>query len=298
MKARRLVAGVAAAAMMSGISAMGAWASKPEYVTITFDPNGKTAFEPIKVKIETGTALYDKVNSFDFHSVFYDSNDNLYEDGDYVIDDYSIDTEGKNWCDFEEHIFNEDTTLYAQWDIKIPSIGAVYDPDCAGNTVEDFLKDQVRGFGGGSAEYNYGLSFIREFGSDTALDRSDVLEAGKTYHVILDFEEIDDDHAFGYFTKKYVNGRDVTEDEHYYADSIDIVFTPEKWQLGNVDMNEPEKGVTAKDVMTIIQLANGNKKLSGDAQFMASDINQDYVLNYKDAMLTIREYKKPGSVIK
>ena len=297
MKARRLLVGAMAAAMMSGISAIGAWASKPEYVTVTFDPNGKKAFEPIKVKLETGTTLYDKVNSFDYHSVFYDSNDNLYEDGDYVIDDYSVDTEGKNWCDFDEHIFNEDTTLYAQWDIKIPSIGAVYDPDCAGNTVDDFLDNQVKGFGGGYAEYDYEDSFIKEFDSNTTLDRSDVLEAGKTYHVILDFDEIGNDHAFGDFTKKYINGRDVTEDEHYWSDSIDIVFTPTEWQLGNVDMKEPENGVTVKDVMTLIQLANGNKKVSGDAQFCAANCLWDDAINYKDVMLAIREYKIPGSVV-
>ncbi|MBQ8107702.1 MAG: hypothetical protein IJ129_03030 [Ruminococcus sp.] len=293
---KKLLTAVLAASVISTNAAMGA--SAEEYVTVTFDPNGVEAFEPIKLQIQKGTTLEDRANDFVDSMVFCDEDGNDWCYGDLVIDYYYFDTEGKNRCDLAEHIFDADTTLYAQWLYKIPSIGAVYDPDCAGNTVEDFLKDQVRGFGGGSAEYNYVLSFIREFGSDTALDWSDVLEAGKTYHVILDFEEIDDDHAFGYFTKKYVNGRDVTEDEHYYADSIDIVFTPQKWQLGNVDLKEPEKGVTAKDVMTIIQLANGNKKLSGDAQFMASDINQDYVLSYKDAMLTIREYKKPGSVIK
>ena len=297
MKARRLLAGVAAAAMMSGISAIGAWAGNPEYVTVTFDPNGKKAFQPIKVQIEKGSTLFNEVNGFDSHLVFYDSNGNIFVDGDYVIDDYFFDTEGENWCDFNEHIFNEDTTLYAQWTKEVREIRVVYSPSVVNIPVSVFLRQGFRVSDKALYHINSEYSYVIDLEKDKQMAGNDVFEEGKRYRAVIDIDTNEEDVVFANYSrmKAYINGRDVT-DEMTGPDTVVFEFTPEYWVWSNVDMKEPQKGVTIKDVMTLIQLANGNKKPASDGQYVAADINEDTVVNYKDVMLAIREFKNPGSL--
>ena len=296
MKAGRILASLMAAAVMSVCGAVGA--SAEEYVTVTFDPNGVEAFEPIKVKIRKGTTLTDSVNGFDSDKVLYDSEGKSYCVGDKLFSGYySYDTEGEQLCYFKKDVFNKDTVLYADWDTIINELRAVYDPDLAGKEVME-LKYYLSKV---CEPDKYMLSSDTEVylkGTSEPLDEHDVLEEGKTYSVYLmllpqkgiRFDTISNMNMF-------INGRDVTELKSF-SNAIRFYMTPEKWQLGNVDLKEPEKGVTAKDVMTLIQLANGNKKYNTDGQYVAADMNKDTAVNYKDVMLAIREYKKPGSVIK
>ena len=294
---KKLLTAVLAASVISTNAAIGA--SAEEYVTVTFDPNGVEAFEPFTLKLVKNTAMWDEVNEVIYSDLYYDGYGDYFHTDAKRMTAYYLDKEGKEKVEFSTYTFDKDITLYAQWEDLTPikNIWVVYDPDCEGMTVEEFLKNNIQDRSGDdSFVFDQEDSDIVDMATEEYLQRDDVLKAGQEYYVMLDFDE-DMTHWFTHQTNRKVIGRDLGKYPKF-VDGIDFYFTPQKWQLGNVDMKEPEKGVTVKDVMTLIQLANGNKKLSGDAQFMASDINQDYVLNYKDAMLAIREYKKPGSVIK
>ena len=295
MKAKRLLAGAMAAVMMGAVSAMGA--SAAQSVTITFDPNGVPAFKPIKVQIQKGTALYDEGNEFFENMVYMDGDLKKWTYGDKVIFEYFLDPQGEQWFAFNTYVFNEDTTVYAKWNDIIPSVSAVYNTDCAGMKAGSFLQTYITGYCADQAEYSKLDWKIYDERSGDKLDYSDILTEGNTYHVTLSFTEKPGFAFVEEKTKKFINGRALTG-EHYWRDTIDFSFTPTKWKFGDVDRKDTEKGVTIKDLMMLVQLANGNKKLSDDAQFCAANCLWDDAINYRDVMLAIREYKNPGSVAK